>query len=55
MDRCDICEEPPDDYGLVLLFTSRYHVYKGCVPCEIAYQQLKDWEYERKETEKGET
>ena len=53
---CPLCEEPPDDYGLVLLFTGFKHVYKGCYLCEIAYERLKDWENERQEREeKGET
>lgn len=52
--ECPICDEPPDDYGLLLLFTGYRHVYMGCISCEIAYGRLKDYEREERE-EKGET
>ena len=46
---CPLCEEPPDGFGLVILFTGYRHVYKGCQLCEVAYCQLKEFEDERKE------
>jgi hypothetical protein len=49
--NCPLCEEPVNDYGLVLLFTSRYHVYEGCQYCVLAYCQIKQVEYENENRE----
>ncbi len=48
-NRCPICEEPPDDYGLVLIFVGKRHIYKGCMSCEITYGRLKEWEDDQRE------
>lgn len=48
-DRCLLCNELANDYGLVLLFVGQRHLYYGCQFCEVAYERIKEEEDDQRE------